>query len=154
MQGVKHLIQCTCVLPQYRNRRESIFHKFTVFSVIEDDDLVRTKLVECTNCGAVHKVHEIGKSERIVGREDLSSVLSKDDIKRNLPDNVCSILESYSVDLPTWEEVQFTMDYQDWGREVILKQEDVQGMTQGKLLRILGPNTVRIESFSREDLIG
>lgn len=154
MDGFKHLVSCTCVLPQYRGRREPVFHKFLVFSIIEDDDSVRPKIVECTNCGAVHKVHEIGRSERIIGREDLSSLLSKDDIKQNLPGNVTAILESYSVDLPTWEEVQFAMDYQMWGREVILKQEDVQGMTQGKLLKILGPGMVRIESFSREDLIG
>ena len=37
VEGVKHLIQCHCVLPQYRNANPPMFHKFVTFSVVDDD---------------------------------------------------------------------------------------------------------------------
>ena len=63
MNGFKHLVQCHCVLPQFRRRPEPVFHLFVVFSVLGNDDKVEPKYAECNNCGAVHHVTEVGQSE-------------------------------------------------------------------------------------------
>lgn len=152
MYGIKHLIQCHCVLPQFRNRRDAVYHQFLVFSVVKDDDTVDPKFVECTNCGAIHKVIELGRSEIVLGREDLTTLISKDDMKLGLPQNVVQVLESYSCDLPTWEEVEFSLNNGLWGKEIILRKEEINGVVQGKLLRIMGPTQIKIEPFTREDV--
>lgn len=151
MTGFKHLIQCHCVLPQYRKMREPIFHKFVVFSVIGDDDKIIAKIVECNNCSAIHKITEIGKSSIAVGKDDSRSIITKDDIKHSIPENVRNVLESYNCDLATWEQSLFTVDNSLWGSEVILTKEFSKGEVQGKLLRFTGPGILRIEAYSREE---
>ena len=63
MQGFKHLVQCHCILPQYRKMKDPVFHKFVVFSTIDKKDNVEPKNVQCNNCGVIHKVFDICKSE-------------------------------------------------------------------------------------------
>ena len=154
MEGVKHLIECHCVLPQYRGSINPIFHKFVVFSVIDDNDKVIPKIVNCNNCGSVHKVTEINRSMIVRGKEDSKSVMSIEDIKRSLPDNVKDVLESYSVDLPTWEEVAFYFENQLWNREIILVKEQTDDDVEGKVLKIIDGFNMKIEPFSRSDTIG
>ena len=154
MNGLKHLIQCHCMLPQYRNRKIPVFHKFVVFSIVDNEDNVVPKLVDCNNCGAIHKIVELGKSEIAVGREDIKSAMSIEDIEFSLPENVVRILKSYDAFLPTWEETLFAFDNNLWGKDIVLTREEISGVTQGKVLRLLGPpNLVKIESFSRDEFI-
>ena len=40
MAGIKHLIECHCMLPQYRNKKDRQYHKFVVFSIIDNADCV------------------------------------------------------------------------------------------------------------------
>lgn len=155
MHGVKHLVQCHCMLPQFRNNPVPVFHKFIVFSIIDDEDQVISKVVECNNCGAVHKVSELGKSNIVIGREDLRSVITIQDIQLSLPDNVSQILKSYNADITTWEEVQFGLENEEWGKEIVLTREEVQGITQGKILKLVGPpSRIKIESFARDEFLG
>jgi len=153
MTGVKHLIQCHCVLPQYRNARNPVFHKFLVFSVVDDNNSVVPKYVECNNCGAIHKVVEIGRSELAVGKEDVAALMTKEDMKFNLPASVVSILETYSCDIPTWEEAQFYIDNALWGSEIVLKRETLGDAVQGKVLRLLSPTQMKIEAFARDEYL-
>ena len=81
MKGVKHLVQCHCILPQYKNAKDPVFHKFTVFSVIDDSDTVVSKYAECNNCGAAHKVYDICKSEIVVGKDEVRSYLKISDFQ-------------------------------------------------------------------------
>ena len=76
---VKHLVECHCVLPQYRNRQELVYHKFTVFSLLEDDSVVE-KLVRCNNCDAVHRVFDVCKSEIFIGDLDLTTIRTPHEI--------------------------------------------------------------------------
>lgn len=152
MEGVKHLISCHCMLPQYANRKNPIFHKFVVFSEIDDTDAVVPKIVSCNNCGAVHKITEIGKSEISTDRA-IKSQMTKEDIKSCLPDNLVKILDSYNADLCTWEEAKFYIDNQKWGRTIVLAKDEEKGMIQGKVLHILGSMSFRIESFVRNDIV-
>lgn len=132
-----------------------MFHKFVVFSVVNDKDEVIPKIVECNNCGAVHKITELGKSEIAIGRDAVKSSVNIEDLKMTMPDNVVQILKSYDSPLTTWEEVQFSLENNKWGTEIVLTKEEIEGTTQGKLLRLVSPpSTVKIESFIRDEIIG
>mgnify|MGYP001371190155 CR=1 FL=1 len=147
MDGIKHLIQCHCILPQFRNKPDPLFHKFVVFSVVDDSDTVVPKYVQCNNCAVVHKVYDICKSEIVPGRDELSSVATIDDIKFTIKEDVRTILETYDADLPTWEHVQYIFKNKAWGTTVVLKRDMLEKETQGKILTVNGPTDISIETF-------
>lgn len=154
MHGVKHLVQCHCILPQYRDRPDPVFHQFVVFSVIDDSDTVVPKYVQCNNCAIVHKVVDLCRTELVAGRDELSTVTTIDDISFTIPRDVRDVLENYSADLATWESVQFILQNKKWGSHVVLTQDSVNEDTQGKLLSFGGPEKFNIETFVRKDVIG
>jgi len=154
MYGVKHLVQCHCILPQYRDRPNPVFHQFVVFSVIDDSDTVVPKYVQCNNCAIVHRVVDLCRTELVVGKDELSTVTTIDDISFTIPRDVRDILESYNADLPTWENVQYILANKQWGTHVVLTQDVLDDDTQGKLLLFNGPEKFNIETFVRKDVIG
>lgn len=149
-RGQKHLIKCRCVLLQFKHADNPPVHQFTVFSVIDDDDRVKLKYAQCPNCGIVHRVTEIGKSEVIQGREAMSSMLSISDMKQSMPEALASLLESNAADLPTWEAAQFIVENQRWGDFVVLSTDTDGDTKQGKYVRILGEKLFKVETFSRK----
>jgi hypothetical protein len=153
MKGVKHLVQCHCILPQYRNKKNPIFHKFVVFSIIDNDDSVIPKLSQCNNCGVVHNVFDICKSEVVRGVDDSISGLTMRDLKTSLPKDVISVLESYECDIPTWENVKFIFDESLWGEGVVLAKEEIGELTQIKIMTIASENKIKIDTKTRRDLI-
>ena len=56
-------------------------------------------------------------------------------------------LDSYSCELPNWQHVKFIYTTQQWDSHVILVKEEIDQVTQGKILRILGHNKFKIETF-------
>ena len=153
MNGFKHLIQCHCILPQYRNRPDPVFHQFVVFSTIDESDTVSPKYVQCNNCSVIHKVYDLCKSEIIAGKDELLSVATIEDIMYTIPEDIRGVLENYNADLPTWEHTQFTLHNKVWGTSVILTKDVLDNETQGKLLRIEGPREFKIETFIIENYI-
>ena len=69
MNFIKHLIECQCTLKIYKNKSKPIFHKFQVFSKLENEKIVE-KYVMCNNCDILHKVTETFKSEIQWGKEN------------------------------------------------------------------------------------
>jgi len=153
MRGYRHLIECRCVLPQFKNRKDPPRHKFVVFSIIDENDKVDSKHAQCNNCGLVHKIIDICTSEIQKTKESSSFILSIDDIKLSLPKDLCIILEKYKVDLPSWEQACFIVTNKEWGNFVMLEQEDEGDNKMGKYVRILGENFFKIENFSRNEYI-
>ena len=154
MRGMKHLIQCRCILPTLKNRNNPPLHSFVVFSVINSkNNAVFEKSVQCNNCGVVHKVYDICKSTIVAGREDLKSALSIDDIKFTLPEGVVKILENYDCDLPTYEHVKFMYDFNIRDDFTILTKEKNSDLVEGKVLRYKGDKNFSIEPFSSSDEI-
>ena len=148
----KHLVQCHCILPQFRKSANPVFHKFIVFSVL-DNDTVIPKYVQCNNCNAVHKVYDICKSEVIPGKDELRSVTTIDEVKLFVPSDVRSLLETYKCELPIWEHVKFSLDEQRWGDKIILTRETVDGEIVGKILTIVAKDRFSLESYiSREEI--
>lgn len=145
--GVKHLVECHCVLPQYRSRPDPIYHRFVVFSELEDD-VVITKNAQCGNCGVIHRVTDIFKSEIILGNDESVAIVTINDIKLSIPQNIAGVLESYNADLPTWEHVQFILENKSWGSSVILTSENKNEKIEGKLLKFSSQSSIKIEPYS------
>ncbi len=125
-----------------------VFHKFPVFSIIDDDDIMETRLAKCDNCGATHRVTDVFRSTILTGHEDSSAIMSIEDIKSSLPSKISDLLTSYNVHLSTWEEVQFYYVTATWGCEIILAKDDIDGVVQGKRLRMVGPDEFIVVPFS------
>lgn len=152
-QGIKHLIECHCVLPQYRKSEDPPFHKFVVFSIIDEYDNIVPKCVQCNNCGVIHRVIDIAKSEAALGNDNSASVISIDDIKLSLPENIARVLENYQCDIPTWEEAQFFVEEGKWGSKIILTTEYLEEEIRGKYLLLESERSIKILSYVRKTTV-
>ena len=153
MKGIKHLVQCHCILPQYKNRKEPIFHKFPVFSIVDDSDTVILKYAECNNCGAAHKVYDICKSEIIVGKDEIRSKMSIEDFKFSLPSDLYDLLNHYEREIVDYEYSQFIIDNKQWDSTLVLSREELDDSTQGKILRFIEDQKFRIESYIHRETV-
>lgn len=147
MEGYKHLIECHCVLPQFRKMAEPIFHKFVVFSEVDDSGAVVAKLARCENCGAVHKVHDICSSEIMTSKEDSRNVLTKKDIAPALPKQLVELLEEYGLGIADYEAARFYIENQKWGSNIVLTREQEEEGSSGKLLVFSGPEKFRVDPY-------
>lgn len=154
MKGQKHLIECHCILPQFKNSRNPVYHKFTVFSIIDDSDTIVPKIVNCNNCGVSHKVIDICKSVINTGREDSRSTRTIDDISISMQDDLKKVLTSYSCDLATWEHAEFIVENSKWGEFIVLSRESTDEGVEGKVLRFESENRYKIEPFLQRDMVG
>jgi len=153
INGIKHLVECNCILPQFKNKKPIVWHKFQVFSIIDEDNNVIPKFSQCNNCGIIHKVTEIGKSE-ITTKENIKSIRTIEEIKMGIQSDIAGLLEQYSKELPIWEEAEFILQNKKWGSFIVLDSESENGATIGKVLIFQGvPVLARIESFSRQEII-
>lgn len=121
-----------------------------VFSIIEGD-VVRPKFAQCNNCGIIHRVTDVCRSEIKQGREDMRSIVTIDDIKPSLPPRLVDLLQVADVDLPTWEAAQHAYEQKQWGTFVVLSTDVDGGVRHGKYLQILGDNMFKVDSFEREE---
>ena len=151
VEGVKCLLTCRCILSQYKNFRDPPFHQFVAFAVV-NDGVVQPKLVQCNNCGVLHRVTELCKTDILSGNEDSAALITINDIRACLGENIVSVLDGNNADLPTWELVQFIVENERWGDHAVLSSESISGQKQGKLLRILGKNLVKVESFMTSEV--
>ena len=149
IEGIRHLIECHCVLPQYRKTTPTVYHKFIVFSAVVDD-VVQKKLSQCNNCGVLHKVVDLCKTEIVHGMEEGSSLRTIEDIKLGLPDKVVEFLVQQNVDVSTWELVEFLLDNKQ-DKEIVIKKDQKDDVTQLKILHVRSDGTFKIKSEIRQD---
>jgi hypothetical protein len=152
MEGIKHLIECNCILPQMRGVTPPLFHSFIAFSVVSDDGSVLEKFSQCNNCGIIHRIYDICKSE-LLKKESHVLIQTFSDISLSIPSEVSSILTTYKCDIATWEHVQFIFQNELWGLNSVVSKEYENGTTQGKRLIIEGPSKFRIEPFSYTEVV-
>jgi len=145
-QGIKHNIQCLCVLPQFRNRRNPPNHEFIVFSILDGSDVMEEKYSQCNNCGVIHRIIDLCKSEVATNRAEIS-LLTEKDIRLMLPTPVSEVLENYQCDLPTWENALFIINEQKWDEFIVLEKNTIDDGFEGKLLRFKPNNRYIIEPF-------
>jgi len=99
----------------------------------------------------VHRIIDIVKSEVALGNDNDAAVISIDDIKHSVPQNILSILESYDCDLPTWEETAFAFENEIWGTRIILTTEHTSDGSRGKYMQINSPTSVKIEPYNSKN---
>jgi hypothetical protein len=153
MPGYKHLIQCHCVLPQYRTMPDPVFHKFTVFSKVDESDNVVPKLVKCNNCGVIHKVLDFCKSEVSHGIEESIAIVSIKDIRSFIPLPLSEVLDSHNCDIATWEQVDDIFENGQWESVVTISRQRLSGSTQIKQILIKEGGLFKIQSHLRQDEI-
>lgn len=152
IKGQKHLVSCRCVLSQFKSALNPPVHKFVVFSVL-DDDVVRVKFVQCNNCGVLHKVTDICKSEILHGKEGLSSVTSIEDLKLSLNPQLVKLLEANFADIASYEAVQFAIENKMWGEFIVLSADTIEGTRQVKFVRILSETLYKIDTAIINEVI-
>ena len=140
------MVECQCVLPQYKKSANPVYHKFVVFSVLEDDK-IKTNFAQCTNCGVVHKIIDLCKSEILNGKESLNSLETIEDIKLSIPQDLSAVLENYSCDISNWQHAKFIYENGKWGDSIVLVREELDSEIQGKFLTIVSHNRFKIETF-------
>lgn len=152
MRGVKHLVQCHCVLPQFRGADPPIFHRFVVFSVLNDDDTVVERVARCPSCDALHRVIEIGRSEIVPGRDGSASVMDIEDVKSQLPTSLVTVLERHKVDEATYEQALYYVNTYNTEDPIVLAKESLgDGKTSIKALWLRADRSLRIETIVRQD---
>lgn len=149
IEGVRHLIECHCILPQFRNRQVPVYHRFIVFSTV-DDDKVNKKLVQCNNCGILHKVVDLCKSEIAHGMEEGVSLRTINDIKLSFPQNLSDFLTQQKSDISIWEYVEFLVDNKQ-EKEITLSKDTKDDVSQLKILHVKADGTFKVKSETRQD---
>lgn len=155
MNFSKHLVQCSCILPQFKGEKDVksiddiIFHKFIVFSTIDDaTGFIDEKYAQCNSCGAIHRVFEVGKSEILPGRDEYKSVITKDDIKNMIPDDIQEVLLKYNLGTPYWEELAYVYEHEVWQHEVVLNREvNEKSNVSGKILKVISGSKWKIYPY-------
>ena len=152
MPGTKHLIQCHCVLPQYRRMKDPVFHQFVVYSKINKDGTLKPKVGKCNNCGVFHNVIDFCKSEILHDYEGDGFLITIDDIEDQLPEKLSRILKKNSCDLHTWENVLDVYQSREWGTPVVIVRNTIELDTHVKILNIIGKDEISIESQKIENI--
>ena len=141
------MVECHCILPQFREIKNPPWHKFVVFSIIDDGDTVVPKHAQCNNCGVIHNVYDIGKSEILSGQET-GAVMSEEDVQLMLPDSLKNILITYGCDIATWENVLFVLQHGKFPSNIILDKKEEDGIVSGKLLEMESHGKYLIRPYS------
>ena len=148
------MIDCHCVLPQYRKMENPIFHKFVVFSALDEEGNVMPKMAQCNNCGAIHKVVDICVSEIAPGKDEARSVITKNDVARSLPKQLVELLEEYQLEIADYEYAKFIIENQKWGSLIVLSKEtEDDGGFAGKTLNFVGPDKYRVDPYFATDMV-
>ena len=144
MAGFKHLVECHCFLKIFNEKEKIINHKFPVFSKLDEDKNIIPKLVKCNNCESLHYVYDICKSELKPGKEDIETVILKDDLILMLPDKIVSILLKYRADLADFEHALDVIEDERWGEYIVIKRSIINEEEQVKILQIESENRIKI----------
>ena len=151
--GVRHNIKCTCVLPQFKKLEKPIQHEFPVFSIIDEDknELIE-KHAQCDNCGVVHRVFDVCRSQIMYSREKPTAMMrSLDEIKVSIPDRIQAVLLTNDCHISVWEQAEFIISHKEfWGSYIKLTSEnEEEDKTSVKVLFIYSADAFKVETYSR-----
>ena len=153
MPGIKHLINCHCVLAIYKNDQKIINHKFPVYSKFDENNAIIPKLVKCNNCDTLHYVYDMCKSEIRPGKDQTSIVIEKDDLALMMSDKLSNLLRKINCDISSWEHVLDIIEEERWGEIVVLKRDIIDEIQQVKVIEILSDDKFKIRSETINDII-
>lgn len=144
MPGLKHLIECHCVLALFKSSQKIINHKFPVYSKIDSNGKVISKIVKCNNCDSLHKVFDICKSEIKFGKDQTPVTVTREDLGYMLPSRLNDLLVKTDVDISVFEHVLDVIEEERWGEYIVLKRDIIDEKQQVKLLEIFSEEKYKI----------
>ena len=148
MLGFKHLVECNCILPQYKDKLTPVFHQFQVFSLIDENGNFVESNVQCDNCGIIHRVIEMCKSELLIGKETSKAVETIKDVQHFLPKHVISILEDYHCEIADYQYIKYCIETNSLENFIILtREQEEDGTIVGKILKYKGNDKFAIEPY-------
>jgi hypothetical protein len=153
MPGIKHLIECHCSLIIFKNNDKQIYHKFPVYSIIDKNQKVISKIVKCNNCEALHKVYDIERSEIFPGKDQTEYTIEIDDLAISMPEQLVKILKKYNSDISNYEHAKNIIEEKRWGEIIILKREILEEKEQIKYIEILSNQNFSIKTNFIENTI-
>jgi len=151
---IRHLLECQCILKIFEKETKPVYHKFPVFSIVENDEIIE-KYVKCNNCSAIHHVTDTSKSEIMWGKDSLKGLVTEiDDIMSNLNmqgfENLTNILVTHKVlDVSLWELVEFLLDENLEGFITLEKNELKDNVVLKNLYIKDGKFKIKNESYQR-----
>jgi len=136
----KHLIECQCTLSIFKNNTQPVYHKIPVVSFFDVNNDLKEKYVICNNCGIIHRVYELLKSEIKWGIEDLKSLVNtKEDIEQNLnflgKESIVNLLNKENVDVSIWELAEYIIEH-NLSDTIVLQRTESDNNIVYKLLEI------------------
>ena len=150
MIGTKHLIQCHCVLPQFRKLKDPVFHKFVVYSKFKEDgdgQEIEERLARCNNCDAVHRIIDLCRSEIVVKIEETDTIVDIEEIKFGLPEKLVKLLEKNNCDTSTYESIDHIFEKEAWNSQVVISRQTVNNeKIHVKIIEIKSEDKFRIKS--------
>ena len=133
MKYCKHLIECQCILPIFKNNTAPVFHKFTVFSLFDLNENIKEKWVKCNNCDAVHRVYDICKSEILKNSEKYTNLVTTlDDLKFALPSDIINILSKNNSEIADYEMAAYFIKEKVDQEKIVLSKKEIEN--EGKIL--------------------
>jgi len=141
------------MLPQFKKRDEPLFHKFVVYSKCDNDGEAIEKFSKCNNCGVIHKIIDFCKSELFYGSEDTLSLITVEDLRLTLPENIQIILDNHKCDISTWEQVAHHFECDIFDTPIVIAKKRIAGSTQMKHLILLESGKIKIDVYLRRDEI-
>ena len=147
MLGQRHLIECHCVLPLYKDRRPIVYHKFPVYSKFNTKtSKVIPKYANCNNCGITHLIDELCKSQIKIGKEDIKSARSISEVTLSLPIKIVDFLKDYNSSISLYEEIEDIFDNLTFPKDLIIKREIIDEQYHVKVLKLISQEKYKIVS--------
>jgi hypothetical protein len=84
----------------------------------------------------------------------MKTLINKKDIQVMLPAKLTEILDSYDVDLPTWEQAAFIFKNKIWGSHILISRDETDYEETGKILKIIDRDDYVIDLESTQKYIG
>jgi hypothetical protein len=103
---------------------------------------MKEKIVQCNNCGVLHRITDHCKSEILFGKEESSSVRTVEDIELSIPERLAAYLKSQNIDIATWEQIEWLVEGAQES-EVVIRRDEQGGRTNLKILTIKKDGTFR-----------
>lgn len=156
MKYLKHLIECQCILPQYKKQDKVLFHKFPVFSLFKENvnqDFSQPieKYVKCNNCDAVHRVYDICKSELLKNSDNyVDLVTNLEDLKYSIPVELIEILSKNQMDIADYEMCSHLIEEKGSDKIILSKKVVGNNIVCKFLIFTDGKFSVKQQTFQKD----
>jgi len=130
-----------------------VYHKFPVYSKLNEDGKVISKIVQCNNCNVIHKVNDLCRSEILGGKDELIINLSLDDLSIQLPQRLANILIKNNCNRATFEHAIDVIEEERWGEAIILSRQIIDDKQHIKMIEILSIDRYKLNNKLIEDEI-